>query len=436
MLEWINGRILGVAVPIFLIGVGIFFGFYLGWFYLLHPKKTLKAAMKQGRRSAFSSLCLALAGTLGVGNIVGVASAIAIGGYGAIFWMWISAFFAMILKYAETVLAMRHRRYRDNAPKGSAMYYIEDCFNGRRGTWIGKVLALVFALLLILNAFSMGSAIQTEAASSALSGAFGIPTAYASVIIGILTLIIMCLGKKGIMSFTEKLVPIMTVLFAVMSVSVLILRANKLPEAFSLIFKDAFTWDAATCGILGFLTSRALRFGTMRGLISNEAGCGTSPTAHSESNGVSPSAQGVWGIFEVFIDTIVLCTATALVIIVSDVSLDESAISQITSNAYAAVLGELSRYVMSVLVAFFGFATVICWSHYGMEGGKYFSERPAAGYIFTAAYIFSVIAGGILSPEILWQIADLSIGGMTVINISVLFLCRKEIKEESRKFSE
>lgn len=425
MFEWINRNIFGVAVPIFLIAIGVYFGCSLGWFHLLHPIKTLRAAFSGNARSAFSSLCLALAGTLGVGNIVGVSGAIAMGGYGAVFWMCLSAFFAMTVKFAETVLAEKHRR--DSG--GSAMRYIEDSFSRLGLKRVGGVLGILFALFLAVNALTMGSMIQTGAVADAFFAAFSIPKYVTSAIVAIVALIIVVGGKYGIMKVTERIVPFMTVAFVIMSVWALAVRWQKIPEALFLIFKDAFSLDAAAGGAFGFLFSRALRFGVMRGLVSNEAGCGTSPMAHTASKGEVPSVRGIWGIFEVFVDTILLCTLTALVIIVSGVSLDTNDFMWVTMSAYTSILGEWAEGVMSVAVMFFGFATVICWWHYGTVGVDFLWEKKWAKILFGVLYTLSIVLGGIVSPSFAWQAADMSIGVMTLINLFVLFISRKEINE-------
>lgn len=433
MIEAVNKYLLGAAVPLVLVVFGIYFGFLLGWFHLLHPVRTVRLALRGGGKKAFSSLTLALAGTLGVGNLVGVAAAIAGGGCGAVFWMWISALFAMILKYAEIVLAMRHKRVdKAGRERGAAMYYIYDGLTLRGYKVFGGLLAVVFACLLILNALTMGSLIQSEAACDALFLSFSVPKPVTSVILGAATLWVMLRGSEGIMRLTERLVPPMTVIVLILSVAALAIRAGEIPYAFSRIFREALDFRAAAGGIFGFLLSDALRLGTMRGLISNEAGCGTSPTAHAEADTKSPAAQGVFGIFEVFVDTILLCTVTALVIIVSGVPLEGVSFMEMTLSSYSAVLGEWSSYIMSAAVLCFGFATVICWSHYGMAGVAYLSEKPTVKRIFCLVYALSVFFGGVSVSEFSWQIADLAIGAMTVINLFALFLLRKEIKEETK----
>ena len=429
MIEWINAYLLGTTVPIMLITVGIYFGFLLKWFHVIHPVRTVAVAFGGGGRSAFRALCLALAGTLGVGNIVGVAAALALGGSGAVFWMWVSAFFAMILKYAETVLAIRHRRStNDGAPEGAAMYYIEDCFGTKK--IMGRALASCFAFLLVLNALTMGSVIQIGAVADAMGEAFSVREPVCSAVIAFITLILMCRGRESVMGATEKIVPLMTLGYFIVSVWALILRADRLPAAFGDIFRSAFDCRAAAGGALGFLTNRALRFGTMRGLVSNEAGCGTSPMAHAEAH-CDGAVQGIFGIFEVFVDTVILCTVTALVIIVSDVSLMGNFMA-VTLGAYSDILGKGAGQFLSVSVLLFGFATVLCWSQYGIRGGEYLLGKRGK-IIFMILYAAAMATSGAFGEDLAWQIADLSIGGMTLINICVLTLMSREIKEESKK---
>ena len=233
------------------------------------------------------------------------------------------------------------------------------------------------------------------------------------------------------MRLTERIVPFMTLGFGVISLVAILLRADRVPSAFESIIRSAFTADAAVGGVFGFLTSRALRFGVMRGLVSNEAGCGTSPMAHAAAEESSPASQGVWGIFEVFVDTVILCTATALVIIVSDVSLATDSYMSITAGAYSAILGRPAEYFMAVAVTFFGFATVVCWADYGMECARYFSRSRWARYAFAAIYCFAIVLGGIINSDVMWQLADVSIGVITLINTLCLVLGRREIREES-----
>jgi len=440
MIAWVNQYLFGAAVPLLLLVAGIFFGFRLRWFHLRHPLRVLRALTERHPQTGVSpirALCLALAGTLGVGNIVGVSAAIVMGGFGSIFWMWVSAFFAMLLKYAEIVLAMVHRRYdAEGRPHGAAMCYLKDGLTARNHPLLGAGLAAVFALLCMMNAVTMGSVIQVNAVTGALSEVWQIPPLVTGGVLALVTFLVIRKGTEGMIGLTGKLVPVMTLLYLILSVAVLILRAEAIPAAFSSIIKNAFRTDAAVGGIGGFLLSSALRYGTMRGLVSNEAGCGTAPAAHAVSDSPTPAKQGLWGIFEVFADTILLCTVTALVVIVSwsDIVAREGEYMQITLRAYSAVLGQVAAYGMTVCVLFFGFATVICGAHFGMESVSYLSNRPIVRRGFVALYTLSVFFGAFASSEAIWQAADFAVGAMTLINVIALCLMSGEVKKETDRW--
>ena len=437
MWERINGVLLGSAVPAVLIGAGLFFCIRLGFFHLLRPGKMLRAILGRGRmRESLRGLSLSLAGTLGVGNLVGVAGAIVMGGSGAVFWMWISALCAMLLKYAEIVLAVRHRRRgRDGEYHGAAMYYISDCYEERRLPRLGRVLSVLFAVLCLVNALSVGSAIQVHAVAEAFESEIGLAPLLTGLAMAGLTLLVIRRGTGAIVRLTERLVPLMTVGFLFLSVAVLILRRGEIPAAFASIFENAFRPRAAAGGVGGFFLSAAVRYGTMRGLISNEAGSGTAPAAHAVSRCESPAAQGVFGIVEVFVDTVLLCTVTALVILVSGVHTEgEGNFMSVTLNAYRAVLGNSAALFLAVAVLLFGFATVVCWAHYGTESVRFLSPRRWARGAFLAVYLLAVCFGAVVTADWLWEIADLSIGIMTLINVTVLCLMNGEVKRETAQW--
>ena len=436
IVDFLNEYIFGVGVPIILIGAGLFFCIRLKFFHFLHPIKVIKALRSDGDKkgvSSFGAVSLALAGTLGVGNMVGVASAISLGGFGSIFWMWVSALVAMVLKYAEIVLAMRHRRFdKDGRPYGAAMYYITDGLGKNK---FGRIVASVFATLCIVNAISMGGMIQVNAASGAMQGVFGIEPILVGIGFALIVLWTMFRGRDGILSVTEKLVPFMTIGFLLMSVAVICIYPSQVGNAFSLIFKNAFALRSGVGGIVGFFLSSALRYGTMRGILSNEAGCGTAPTAHSVSNCRIPSKQGAWGIFEVFVDTILLCTLTALTIIVAYDRLElGNDFMMITVSAYSSLLGNFAGYFISVAVLLFGLATVLCWGHYGAESVRFLSDKKYVKFIFIFVYSAAVLLGSVVSPNIIWDGADLSIGAMTIINIVMLLKMNSEVKEETELY--
>ncbi len=430
-------------VPIFLFGTGIFYIIRLRGFYLLHPWKCMREFMKNRSKSGispFRALTVALAGTLGVGNIVGVASALYLGGAGAVFWMLVSALVAMVLKYAEITLAVRHRREDgDGHFMGGAPYYIEDGFKKAGLSCVGRVLAAVFAALCLVNAITMGSILQINAVSSALHEAFTIPTWLTGIGIACLCLMVVRGGAQRIAALTERLVPVMTVGFLIACLAVIWLRRDRLPEALVMIWSEAIHPQSAGAGAVGFLFSRGIRYGVMRGLISNEAGCGTAPMAHATADTDSPAKQGIFGLIEVFIDTVLLCLVTALAILVSDsgaFAYGEDAV-RAAQAAFSSVLGEWAGSFFAIAILLFGVATIICWSHYGMTCLQYLirhgsvRRRHIAQVAYSCVLAGSLMLGANTAPRIAWTMADMAIAMMTVMNLSVLFLMRKEVEEET-----
>ncbi len=417
---------------------GGFFLIYLKGAPLCRPKRmwqALRAPAPSGGTSPMRALMLALAGTLGVGNIVGVANAIVLGGAGAVFWMWISALVAMILKYAEIVLAVSHRRKgKRGSFFGGAYYYIKDCFEGRGRFRLAAVLSVLFAALMIVDALSMGCVVQVSAVSHALSGVTGLPLWVGGVLLALLSLPILVRGRSGVSGLTEVLVPIMTAGYIILSLAVLLLRREAVGDAFARIFREAFSFRSMGGGAIGFLTSQALRVGTMRGLLSNEAGCGTAPTAHAGADACSPAAQGVWGILEVFVDTILLCTATALVILVDLPSVEMLGNDPVMMaiRAYSCVLGGWSEWFFLAAVFCFGYATVLCWANYGMESLAFLSGRPIWRCLYLAAFTGCALLGCSLEAGLVWDLSDFAIAGLTTLNLLVLLDMRREVRDETR----
>lgn len=440
MLEWINRYVFGAAVPFCLLGVGIYFTVVLRFFPFTRIRTVLGYFAKGERRAGTSplrALCLALAGTLGVGNIVGVSSAIYLGGFGAIFWMWMSALAAMILKYAEIVLAMRHRRVEGDAFRGGAPYYIADIFKARGLPRVGAAVAAVFAVLCIADALFMGCVIQVNAVASSLAGVLSVSPLVSGTALAVVCFLLLSVGKGNVGMVTEKLVPIMSVGYVALSLFCIALRRGDLGWALGRIVSDAFRVESAAGGFVGFLFSRALRFGSMRGLLSNEAGCGTSPIAHASSNAKSPVEQGFFGLVEVFVDTILLCSMTALVVVLNydAVSAFGENPMMMTLHAYSAPFSGGAAVAveafLAVAVLLFGFATLICWAHYGIESLAYLSRRKWARGAFVLIYCLFAIGGAVSAPAAIWTAADFAIGAMTVINVAVLFLGRGEVQRET-----
>lgn len=428
------------AIPVFLLGAGIFYLIRLKGFYLLHPIRTFRPIFRGKRTAGVSplrALCMALAGTLGVGNIVGVATALYLGGAGAVFWMVFSALIAMVLKYAEICLAVRHRRFDgEGQPEGGASYYIKDGLSAVGLPRVGKALGWIFAMLCLVNTFTMGSMLQANAVAGALNQGFSIPLWLTGVAVAVLAVIVVKGGALRIAALTEKLVPVMTVLFLGLCCAVLVLRHERLGEAVQAVFEGAFDLKSMGGGVGGFLTSAGVRYGVMRGLVSNEAGCGTAPMAHASADTDSPAGQGVLGLVEVFVDTVLLCTVTALAILVSDSG--SSAFGEdgvrTAQAAFSSVLGDWAGWFFAVSVFFFGVGTILCWAHYGRTALRSMLPRcmvDRGEELFPWLYGAAVIAGALIAPSGVWRLADGALGIMTIINLTVLVFMHREVADET-----
>ncbi len=434
MLDYINSRILGRLLPVFLIGAGLFFIIYMKGLPIMRPRAViapfLRKEVKNDSVSPRSALWLALGGVLGVGNIVGVSAAIWYGGAGAVFWMCISAILASLLKYAETLLALSRRK--DGKPSSSAEY-IKDVLTERGMSQLGAFLSLAFAILCLVNSLSMGCLIQVNAMVGVCRDILHIKPIITGILCAVLMIAVSSGGLKRISAATNKIVPFMSIVFCLLSIAALIIRADRIPHAFVEIIRSAFDFSGKGVigGIAGFFISRSVRLGVMRGLISNEAGAGTSPMAHSASSSDSPAEQGFLGIIEVLIDTVFLCTLTALVILVSFPEVEHFGDNSVmmTVGAYSAALGAWVEPVMCGLVLLFGLATVFCQCFYGKLCLSHLTKNKAAEAILTLFYGAAALLSSGTPPGDVWGLADLSIGLMTLINISVLFLERKRIRK-------
>ena len=440
MLTYINAFLSGIAVPVLLTAAGIFYGVKLKFFHILKPRAVIAGLSQDKREGGVSSgkaVALALAGTLGVGNIIGVSSAIHLGGFGAVFWMWISALVAMVLKYAEIVLAVKYReKHADGSYEGSAMRYIHAFFTSLGMKRFAKIISGVFAVLFLVNALTMGSMLQSGAVAEALHGTIGLPKLYIGLSLAVLTFFAIRQGTGALTRITGALVPFMSVGYVVLSLVVIISNRGELGDAFGLIIRSAFSKDAAFAGTGSFAFMAALRYGVMRGLISNEAGCGTAPTAHAIANCSSAAKQGTWGIFEVFADTILLCTMTALCVILEygEAARYGGNYMMMTLSAYSASLGDAAAYFLAVAVTCFGAATVLCWSHYGLSAALTFGGGRKTKNRFALAYCACVALGSVVSSELAWDIADLSMAIMIIINLTVICFMWREVKKETDDF--
>ena len=421
----------GILLPLVIFAAGIYFTKYLGGFYLIRPARTLHllfAKEKKGGVSPLRALSVSLAGTLGVGNIVGVAVAIVMGGAGALFWMWISAFFSMILKYAEIVLAMRYQTEKNGKKAGGPMYYMKKGIGGVTG----RLLAALFALLSVVSAFSMGSFVQMKAASDAAAETFLFPAPLFGVLAGVLCAVLLFGGYEKIARFTAVMIPILSAVYLFMGVRIVILEWARIPMLLREIAREAFSFSAASGGLFGFLFSGALRHGVAKGSFSHEAGCGTAPMAHAGADTRIPAKQGLLGIFEVFFDTIVLCSLTGLVILLArDGDFVTGNGMHLVIYSFAAYYGKSASYIISISVILFAFATVVCWGYYGKAALRYFTSSPVLLCIYDLIYCVAAVFGAVLSESAVWELSDITVAVMTVLNLSAVFFLRREIREET-----
>lgn len=403
--------------------------------------KTL-GAIKNGRKtekehsiSQFQSFCTALAATLGTGNITGVATALIFGGPGAVFWMWVSAFFGMMTNYGENYLGIRYR-YKDKKGRwvGGAMVYMERGLNSR-------FLAVLFAVCCLIASLGMGNMVQGNSMAKGLETAFGIPPFITGSACMILLAVIVTGGVKRVAALTEKLVPCMAGIYLLGALAVLAANWQAVPKALEMIFTQAFQIRAGVGGAAGYTVRQALRMGVARGIFSNEAGLGSSVMAHVQSDVESPQIQGMWGMLEVFIDTMVGCTVTALVILVSGVYQPELYLDQIsrgiepvdgttlTGQAFAAVIPWGAQF-LAAATALFAFATIAGWSYFGEQTAAYLGKEKGA-MIYRYVYILLTLPGCILAPSLIWDLSDAFNGMMALPNLVALFFLGKQVKYDN-----
>lgn len=433
--ESANSILSGLILPVVLIGAGIYLAIRLKFFYIVHPVKTARAIASAGRgggTSPFKALTVALAGTLGVGNISGVATAIVAGGAGAVFWMWVSALAAMSVKYAEVYLAVRHRRSRETGHGrefyGGAYYYMKEGLAAPLGKRGAGLVASLFACLLVSNSLLTGNVVQINAAASVFDG---VPKIAVGAVLAVAVAAVTVGGARRVGDFTVRVIPFLTVVYCALSLWVIAVNAPRLGEVFGLIFREAFSFRAAAGGAAGFGISRAVRFGVTRGVFSNEAGCGTAPTAHASANVKGPHEQGCLGIFEVFCDTILMCTMTALVILLSGASgVDGIPLSM---ASYGAFFGKAGRIAIGVSVVIFALATVICQEYYGIEALSSLGGGKRAKYVYLAASFAATLAGSVMPQGSVWALADFEIAAMTVINTLAVFILSDEVVDKKRQ---
>ena len=441
----VNSFIWGVPAMICIIGVGILLTVRTRCIQVrkfgVAMKNTIgkifdKTQARDGSMSPFQAVCTALAGTVGTGNIAGVAGAIALGGPGAIFWMWCSAFLGMCTKFSEVTLAIHFREKNKNGEYvGRPMYYIK---NGLSKKW--HFLAVFYAVFGVLTVFGTGNATQVNTIVSSVNTALmnfnilkGEPNSNVNLIFGIfiaaLVAMVLLGGIKRIGQVSEKLVPFMAVLYVILALGVIILNIQRVPGVFAQIVSGAFTPRAATGGIIGSMFL-SMKRGVSRGIFSNEAGLGTGSIAHACADTDNAVHQGMFGIFEVFMDTIVICTLTGLVILLAapNISYGQAAGAELTISGFTATYGGWVSILTAIAMCCFAFSTIIGWGLYGSRcieflGGEKF-VRP-----FLVVYSFVSIVGATMNLGLLWDISDTFNGLMAVPNLIALLMLSGHVKK-------
>ena len=434
----VNGFIWGVPAMVCIIGVGLYLSLRTGFVQIRKFGYALKCTIgrmfkkkeaSDGALTPFQAVCTALAATVGTGNIAGVAGAIAIGGPGAVFWMWISALLGMCTKFSEVVLAVHFRERNERGDLvGGPMYYIK---NGLGKKWIW--LAYLYAFFGVCAVFGTGNATQVNTIITAIDAAllnYNLLAvdhiATCNLIIGIVISVVVGLiligGIKRIGKVTEKLVPVMALLYVLLAIGLIVIRVDKVPAVFQSIFQGAFNPRAVTGGIVGsFFLS--LKKGVSRGIFSNEAGLGTGSIAHACADTRKPIKQGMFGIFEVFMDTIVICTMTALVILLGNESITfgVDAGADLTINGFTNVYGNWVSIFTAIALCCFAFSTIIGWGLYGARCAEFVFGSKILG-TFNVLYALVAIVGATVDLGLIWGISDTFNGLMTVPNLIGVFL--------------
>lgn len=432
----INSFLWGNFLIILLLGTGLYFSLKLRFVQVRKFGEGVrkvtgglnlngKAADENGM-SSFQALATAIAAQVGTGNLAGAATALASGGPGAIFWMWVSAFFGMATVYAEAILGQVFKTRRDGQITGGPAYYIEKSISHKG---LAKILACFFSIACIVALGLIGNAVQANSIAVAFDTAFGISPALVGIGIAILAGFVFFGGVKRIASVTEKLVPIMAAAYIIACIIILFINFKEIIPALVSIFVSAFDPQAALGGAMGVTVKQAVRYGVARGLFSNEAGMGSTPHAHAIAKVAHPGEQGIVAFITVFIDTFVVLTCTALVILTSRIPLHSATGIVLTQNAFRDTLGGMGYAFIAICLLFFAFSTIIGWYFFGEANIRYLFEGEKAINVYRALVMIMIVFGSLLKVDLIWQLADMFNGMMVLPNLIGLLALRKIVKD-------
>lgn len=434
----LSGIVWGPYLIVLMLGVGIMFtirlrfiqfrkfslSFKTMWGNMTGKKKSED---EDGEINPFQALSTALASTVGVGNIAGVATAIAIGGPGAVFWMWFSAIFGMATKFSEIVIAMKYRQKDDSGLwRGGTMYVYK---NGLKKPWLGALFAFMIAIVALVGC----NMVQTNTAAASIEDSFNIPGWATGIFLTSLVAIVIVGGVKRLGKITSVLVPFMALFYIIGCLIILLVHIDNVIPGLLLIVSTAFGGQEAVGGFAGATVAAAIQFGIARGIFSNEAGVGSSPIAHAAAKSKHPVEQGLLGIMEVFVDTIIICTLTALSIVTTEVWKTGETGAVLTLDAFSSVFGSYGQVFMTIAVVIFAFSTVIGWSWYGESAISYlFGKRGIPTY--RIIWLIAAFTGTISNLTVLWLFADVVNGIAVLVNLIAIIFMSKEIVKIVREY--
>jgi len=427
----ISGFIWGAPVLVLLAGTGLFLTIRLRGVQfraLGHALKLVfhKEPSAEGDISHFAALMTALAATVGIGNIVGVATAITLGGPGAVFWMWVIGLIGMATKYSEALLAVEYRVMGANGAKGGPMYYIA---YGAKLPWLG----VLFAVFTAFAAFGIGNMVQSNAVANVLEAQMAIPHWITGIALSILSGIVILGGIKSIGRFTSVLVPFMILGYLLTALLIIVMNPGKVPLAFGLIFEHAFAPIAAGGGFAGATVAAAIRYGVARGVFSNESGLGSAPIAAAAAKTDSSVRQALVSMTQTFIDTLIVCTVTALVILMAPQWHEGVAAGSLTLESFEHFLGGFGAFIVTAATALFAYSTLIGWGYYGEKAIEFLFGETRIRY-YRYLFVALIFVGAILKLELVWNLSDLFNGLMIIPNLIGLLLLHKVIISKSNDY--
>lgn len=436
----INDVVWGPVMLAFLIGTGLFLSYKTGFLQFRKfgymAKNTILGVFSKDQHSKdksgvspFQAVATAMAGTIGTGSIAGLATAIMSGGPGAVFWMWISALLGMVTKYSEILLSLKYREKNESGEwVGGPMYYIK---NGLNMKW----LAVLFAIFAMIACLGTGNATQSNSIAVALKSTLNITPWITGSVLTVIAAFVILGGMRRIASVNEKLVPFMAVFYVVCAIVALIINFAKIPDAFALIFREAFNFKAATGGAAGYGVMLAMHYGFSRGVFSNEAGLGSAPIAHAASSTKDPVRQGLWGMFEVFFTTIIICTLSALVILTSDIwTSGEFNGAALSIASFNSIIPGIGGIIVTLSTVFFALSTILGWAYYGEVSMEFLSGNSKKAVLaYRIVYVAFVFLGTVGNLNLIWSISETMNGLMAIPNLIGVIGLYKVIKNTTKE---